>query len=98
MLQKGIDWLIGAFGVARRQGLRWQLVIAGAPWRDSERRIARLIARSGVGGAVSHVGSVDEHAKWWLLRNALCLVFPSRWDGPPRPIREALSVGTPVIV
>jgi glycosyltransferase involved in cell wall biosynthesis len=41
---------------------------------------------------------VEEQEKWILLRSADYLVFLSRWDGPPRPVREALSVGTPVIV
>ena len=36
--------------------------------------------------------------RWQLLRTAAILVFMSRFDGPPRPIREALSVGTPCLV
>lgn len=96
--QKGIDLLIDAYAGAVREGVRYQLLLAGHAWADSRQRIAQMIARAGLGGRVHAVGPVAEEEKWALLRRARALAFLSRWDGPPRPVREALSVGTPVIV
>ena len=96
--QKGIDHLLRGFARALARGFCTPLVIAGRPWGDSHVQIRRLCAELGIEGQVSVLGEVDEDTKWELLRRARCLAFLSRWDGPPRPVREALSVGTPVIV
>jgi glycosyltransferase involved in cell wall biosynthesis len=96
--QKGIDLLLRGFARAVARGFGTPLVIAGRPWDDSAARIRRLCAELGIEGRVSVLGEIDEATKWELLRRARCLAFLSRWDGPPRPIREALAVGTPVIV
>jgi glycosyltransferase involved in cell wall biosynthesis len=96
--QKGIDVALEAYAVARRRGLRVPLLVAGAPHGDSERVIGSIVERLGLDESVTLMGRVDESEKWVLLRGARALVFLSRWDGPPRPIREALAVGTPVIV
>ena len=44
------------------------------------------------------VGPVSESAKWSLLRGALALVSPSRWEAFSLVIAEAWSAGTPVMV
>ena len=44
------------------------------------------------------VGAVSEAAKWELLRNAVALVSPSRWEAFSLVIAEAWSARTPVIV
>lgn len=96
--QKGIDTLVAGYAAARALGYPNDLVIAGAPEGESASVLGALIARHGVDGHVHVLGPVDEPTKWWLLRSAECFVFPSRHDGPPRPVREALAVGTAVIV
>ena len=96
--QKGIDRLLEGYAAAIGKGLSLPLVIAGAPHDDSAAFIARYLHGSSLGSRVRVLGSVDESEKWRLLRHAEALVFLSRWDGPPRPVREALAVGTPVIV
>jgi len=47
---------------------------------------------------VKMIGSISEEDKSSLLIQHDYLCFLSRWGGPPRPIREALSVGTAVII
>lgn len=96
--QKGIDLLLTGYAAAVQQGLELPLRIAGQPHAGSRRVIARLVENLGISSRVELAGKISEQEKWELLRNARCLVFPSRWDGPPRPIREAISAGTPVIV
>jgi glycosyltransferase involved in cell wall biosynthesis len=96
--QKGIDILLEAYARGMRGGLGLPLLIAGQPAGGSERFIRRAIDRLGLAGRVQMLGRVSEERKWELLSGARCLVFLSRWDGPPRPIREAMATGTPVIV
>lgn len=94
--QKGIDRLIRGYSVARMNGLELPLVIAGAEHAGSSRILQELAAELCV--EVDFRGELSEPEKWSLLAGARALVFLSRWDGPPRPIREALAVGTPVVV
>jgi glycosyltransferase involved in cell wall biosynthesis len=98
VVQKGIDVLLEAYALAVKAGLDTPLVLAGSPQDRSESIVASSIARLGLVERVQLIGKVDEGEKWKLLRGARALVFLSRWDGPPRPIREAIAVGTPVIV
>ena len=44
------------------------------------------------------VGAVSEAAKWELLRQAVALVSPSRWEAFSLVIAEAWSARTPVVV
>jgi glycosyltransferase involved in cell wall biosynthesis len=92
--QKGIDLLLDAYRAAVEHGFKLPLLVAGNSHGDSDATIARLAE----GLEVKRLGAVDEAEKWRLLGGARTLVFLSRWDGPPRPVREALAVGTPVIV
>jgi glycosyltransferase involved in cell wall biosynthesis len=96
--QKGMDLLLGGYASAVGRGLDMPLRIAGQPAGNSTQFLRRQIKSLGLSGRVELVGPVSEQEKWRLLRQARCLVFLSRWDGPPRPIREAISVGTPVLV
>lgn len=95
---KGIDILLEGLALAFRNGVNATLTIAGQPWMDSERYIISFIENYGLKARVRVLGPVDEERKYRLMKSADYLVFLSRWDGPPRPIREAISVGTPVIV
>jgi glycosyltransferase involved in cell wall biosynthesis len=96
--QKGIDILLEGYAKAIHAGAIAMLTIAGKPWRESERYIRDFIERQELGTLVQVLGPVEEAVKWKLLVEVDYLVFLSRWDGPPRPIREAIAVGTPVIV
>jgi glycosyltransferase involved in cell wall biosynthesis len=96
--QKGIDLLTAGYAIARGQGLRLPLVIAGAQSNGSEAALRRVLSDLNLMGSIHLAGRVREEEKWNLLAQARALVFPSRWDGPPRPIREAIAVGTPIIV
>ncbi|MER3425188.1 MAG: hypothetical protein C4293_20145 [Nitrospiraceae bacterium] len=96
--QKGIDILLEGVAKAVDRGVPLQLTIAGQPWGSSERFIRDYINRRRLGEHARLLGPVDESVKWQLLREADYLTFLSRWDGPPRPIREAIAVGTPVLV
>jgi glycosyltransferase involved in cell wall biosynthesis len=99
--QKALDNVIAGFADARRQGgdgLR--LTLAGPPLPGAEERLRRLFAREGlVEGRDVHLSPpVYGTAKWELLRSADVFLHPSRNEGIPRSVLEALSMGLPVIV
>ena len=96
--QKGIDILLKGFTKAIRLGANATLTISGKPWGNSRKYISDFVNQKNIGDKVRLLGPIEENAKWQLLFNADYLIFLSRWDGPPRPIREAIAVGTPVIV
>jgi glycosyltransferase involved in cell wall biosynthesis len=96
--QKGIDILLRAYADASSAGLDIPLVIAGRPHGDSASVLPALIADLGIDRRVQVLGEVPEESKNQLIQRARCFVFLSRWDGPPRPIRDAIALGTPVIV
>jgi glycosyltransferase involved in cell wall biosynthesis len=96
--QKGIDILLSSYAAAVRAGLTLPLTIAGRPYGDSPEVIRAAISQLGLDARVHLIEELDEAEKWRLLRGVRSLVFLSRWDGPPRPVREAISVGTPVVV
>ncbi len=96
--QKGLDILLRGFRLAVEGSVEASLSIAGQPWRDSRERLERLVRRFGLEDRVQLLGEVSEVGKQKLFASADYLVFLSRWDGPPRPVREAIAAGLPVIV
>jgi glycosyltransferase involved in cell wall biosynthesis len=96
--QKGVDLLLQGYARAVGMGLSVPLVIAGQPHESSVRVLREMIDSLGLTHVVSVVGRVTDERKWELISGARCLVFLSRWDGPPRPVREGLAAGTPAVV
>lgn len=96
--QKGLDRLLKGYRSAVDLGLDLHLLIAGKSDRDSGDELRAAIRAYQIERNVEVLGEVSIQERTQLLLETKALVFLSRWDGPPRPIREALAVGTPVIV
>jgi glycosyltransferase involved in cell wall biosynthesis len=100
--QKGLDFLIEGFAKAVNKSPRPQhpikLRIVGQPWGGSTPYLRKTVRQLGIEELVEIIGPVDEASKWRILTQADYLVFLSRFDGPPRPIREAIVAGLPVLV
>ena len=100
--QKGIDLTIRGFAHFVRENSDSddgpRLVVGGRSHGSSTARIREILQAENIGSRVDLLGSVADEERSRLLRTAAILVFMSRFDGPPRPIREALSVGTPCLV
>jgi len=86
--RKAPEVAVEAVRLARRQGLRAELVVAG------EGRLASSLAGPGV-----HVlGRVDDPTLHALYAAALALILPSRLEGYGFGPLEALAHGTPSVV
>ena len=99
LVQKGLDLLMEAIAVAAHShGAALHVTLAGrnvAGSHDAIRRLARVFR---IDDHVTLVGEIPAAEKLALMRGAGVFVYPSRFDGPPRPIREALLLGRPVLV
>ncbi len=90
--RKGLDILLAAWAELLRRGRAPRLLIAGpgevAPW-------AREAAAHGVEGRVTFLGGRADLAD--LYRVADLFVFPSRSEGCPNAVLEAMASGLPVV-
>lgn len=90
--QKGIDDLLRAIPEIRAAVPDAAFTVAGAGDVAGYREAARA---RGVADAVTFAGEVAEVAPW--LAAADLLVLPSRWEGCPNAVLEAMSAGLPVV-
>jgi glycosyltransferase involved in cell wall biosynthesis len=90
--RKGFDLLLAAFDRVAREEPASRLRIAG-PQGDA----AGLLAGAG-GGRISLAGAIGQAALASELRQADCLVLPSRHDSFGMVVPEALASGLPVLV
>lgn len=92
---KNLELLIDAFGLAASRGLTGDLTIGGdGPSRNDIEAYAR---KSPVAGRIHVLGSVTEEKKIELLSQASILGMPSKREGFPRVITEAMASGLPVV-
>jgi len=89
--RKGLDLLLQAFASLACNAPPARLRIVGPPGDASS-----LVAASPPG--VEVIGAVDQASLAGELRNADCLVLPSRHDSYGMVVVEALASGTPVLV
>jgi glycosyltransferase involved in cell wall biosynthesis len=94
---KGLDVLIEAVALARREVPRLRLEIAG-PGDDHRAQLAELAARLGVQDAVRFHGFVSTAEKVRLLEGAHAFCLLSRSEGLPVSALEAMACGTPVVL
>ena len=92
--QKGFDVLLHALVEVRRSEPDARLVIAGRT--GSETRLLRALAEQlGVDTSVSVIGFSEE------IPNLLCaadvFVAPSRWEGSPGGVLEAMALESPIV-
>jgi glycosyltransferase involved in cell wall biosynthesis len=91
--QKGQDVLLDALAEVARRGLEFTVALAGA---GTQR--AALEAKSvalGLAGRVRFLGQVEAIGPLMLAADAVAL--PSRWEGLPLTLLEALARGRPVV-
>jgi glycosyltransferase involved in cell wall biosynthesis len=87
--QKGHDLLLRAFA-ASGAAAGHDLVIVGQGQREAELR--GLAVRLGIADRVRFEAFTDN--PWAWVKRARLFVFPSRWEGFPNALGEALACGT----
>ncbi len=92
--QKGQDLLICAFAAAAGELLGWRLCIVGEG--EERQRLQSLIDSLSVSDCVELVGRAEDPFIWY--RRASIFAFPSRWEGTPNALLEAMSCELPVVV
>ncbi len=91
---KGVSTLLEAFAIVRKRHPRARLLLGGEGDRARYEELAR---RAGLGDAVHFLGWVDGDAKRQLLARAAVFVLPSRYEGQPMGLLEAMSFGVPCV-
>ena len=91
--QKGWDLLLRSFSLARQAipGIRLRIVGDG-PARET---ILRLAAQLSVEGALELTGFTSN--PFPLIEQGDVYVLPSRWEGLPNSLLEAMALGLPVV-
>jgi glycosyltransferase involved in cell wall biosynthesis len=91
--QKGLDVLIEAMPAVLRR-IPALLLVAGREGNQSE-ALRGLVTRHGLEPAVRFLGARDDVAD--LLCAADAFAFPSRWEGLPGAVLEAMALGAPIV-
>ncbi len=91
--QKGLDVLLRSLPLLLDERPDIVLWVAGRGNRASYERLAGAL---GVADAVRWLGFRNDLAS--LMQAADLLVLPSRWEGQPNVVLEALACGLPVVV
>ena len=95
--RKNIERVLHGFAIARKNlPPDLKLIIAG-PEDKRFIDIPKHVAELGIAGSVIQTGMVSDSDLRCLYRSALCLLFPTLYEGFGLPILEAMASGTPVI-
>lgn len=95
-LYKGHDTLLRAVGRLRDRGVPAEAVIVGGG--RAHAAITALSASLGLDGAVTFTGAVHDRARLLdLLDSAAVFAMPSRTEGLPRALLEAMARGLPAV-
>jgi glycosyltransferase involved in cell wall biosynthesis len=96
--QKGLDILLKGFSQATRTRPQCSLVLVGPDWHGSRHRLEVLSRELGVHNDVLFVGQASGASKFAYLSAADCFIHPSRWEGMPFAVSEALACGKPCLL
>ncbi len=91
--EKGFDLLIDAFARIAEEHPHWSLVIYGEGPERSD--LVRRIIDRGLEKRVSLPGRTAQPGQW--IDGAAIFVLPSRYEGFPNALGEALAAGLPTI-
>ncbi len=89
---KGLDLLIRAFASLSKETGSFLVLVGGGPLRDD---LQRLAVRLGVGDRVRFLGPRTDVPS--LLGAADLFAFPSRTEGWPNALLEAMAAGLPIV-
>ena len=95
--KKGINFLIEAASILKKEMGGYKIVIAGEGDATYIDTLKQMALQAGVQNIISFVGGVYGEEKWQLFRKADVFVLPTFSENFGIAIAEALASGTPVI-
>jgi glycosyltransferase involved in cell wall biosynthesis len=93
---KGLDLLIEAFNLYKREGGKGLLYFVGNG--PDEQKLKNLSNKYDLHKYVKFLGSLFDSAKSDFLDNCTGFIHTSRWEGMPMAILEAMAHGIPLII
>jgi glycosyltransferase involved in cell wall biosynthesis len=91
---KGLDRLVAAAADAPA----WRFLLAGPDHRGGHLRLQRMAADLGIADRIYLVGQLEPASVASAYAAADLFVLPSRWEGLPMSLLEALAQGVPSLV
>ena len=95
--RKGESVVLKAISLLKQQGIIVNIQFAGDDWDNSSKAIYDFAETKGIREQVSCVGYLNREQIERFLENADIFVLPTRAEGLPRVIIEAMAKGLPVI-
>nr|WP_321983105.1 glycosyltransferase family 4 protein [uncultured Lichenicoccus sp.] len=92
---KNLPMLVEAFEILRARGYAGRLRIAGDG--PAMQALRACVAASTQQGAIDLLGFISEAEKFSLMSRSEVLAMPSRREGFPHVIAEAMSCGLPIV-
>jgi alpha-1,3-rhamnosyl/mannosyltransferase len=93
---KNHDMLLRAFAAVAVREHDVMLVLTGGEG-PAEQHVLEQISQLGLRGRVRRTGLIPRRDVLAIVRGAVAMTFPSRYEGFGLPVLEAMSVGTPVL-
>ena len=95
--QKGLDVLMDAWDLLCQQGEpKARLAIAGSG--ELNEWLEQRIASSTYPDSIAKLGRVEDAEKRWLFEQAKGVLIPSRFEGLPTVLLEAMHAGAPTVM
>ena len=91
--QKGLDRLLDALVELGPDRESLGILLVGPDWKGSKAILEAQIADGGLGAGVKFYGPAFGDEKYDLIRSAECFLHPSRWEGMPFAVIEAMAAG-----
>ena len=95
--RKNAERVISAFGKVTDDIDEINLILVGAGAPDVRERYQSIARQAGIEKNVFVLGFVDDDDLATLYENALCLVYPSLYEGFGLPVLEAMAKNIPVV-
>jgi len=93
---KGLDMLLDAMGILRRQDANIPCLVIAGDGREFD-NLQKQAVKLNIESQVFFAGAVFGPQKHWLLRNCVFLLQPSHMEGTPLTVLEAFAHDKPVI-